>query len=655
MTRGPTPHALESHRSWASVPGSGTTAEAPRTTSSLGKPARPWDPRAKGGIQRRAPREVAIIGLGAWGLSVLERFVAVSRAQGPVAKTTIHVVEPGVPGAGIYDPGQPDYFIMNTVCGEMCLTPRPSESDCPYAISLYDWAVDRGYRWVGDACRRDPSGRPLTEHDFLPRRVMGEYLHWFYQQVVAARSPAMEVVHHRCSALDIVPQGSQRERVDLDDGTSVTVDHVIITSGHTDNATDLFEGRLYPAYPVEAYRRQIGSGRKVILAGMGLVAADVVAALTVGSGGYFTEVGTSLRYHASGREPAILAYSRGGVFHAAKAVAQRDATDEYQLRIWTDSTTADLRARRNAHGRLDARVDILPLIYAEMRLRYIAQALSQKLGVPAAHRASRRLVRAWREGAFAQIADSYSQVIGEFDPQSHVFPTEHLDFHDSDSYQSYVYDCLERDAQEALAIGGSSPVKAAYEVLRYLRDPMRQVIEFGALSAGSYRDFATNIRGRLTRLVAGPPVVRSRQALALMDAGVLRVPLGPDPHLSLTDPTSIELRSTRLVRPARESAEVVIRGHIDDPSVHRSASPLLSRLYGKGRITQMRLDGEELGSVDLTPDFHPISRNYEVQSRLWMFGVATEGARYFTYYVPSPRSRVRAFLDAQVCAQEICG
>ena len=36
-----------------------------------------------------------------------------------------------------------------------------------------------------------------------------------------------------------------------------------------------------------------------------------------------------------------------------------------------------------------------------------------------------------------------------------------------------------------------------------------------------------------------------------------------------------------------------------------------------------------------------------------MFGVLTEGVRHFTAYIPSPRSRIRAFEDVGACVAEI--
>jgi hypothetical protein len=36
-----------------------------------------------------------------------------------------------------------------------------------------------------------------------------------------------------------------------------------------------------------------------------------------------------------------------------------------------------------------------------------------------------------------------------------------------------------------------------------------------------------------------------------------------------------------------------------------------------------------------------------------MFGVVTEGIRHFTAYIPSPRSRIRAFEELGACVNEI--
>jgi len=76
--------------------------------------------------------EIAIIGLGSWGLSFLERIVTGSRSQwGPVR---VHIVEPGMPGSGVYAVDQPDYLILNTPCG-LSLIHISTRSEMARAVS----------------------------------------------------------------------------------------------------------------------------------------------------------------------------------------------------------------------------------------------------------------------------------------------------------------------------------------------------------------------------------------------------------------------------------------------------------------------------------------------------------------------------------------
>ena len=118
---------------------------------------------------------------------------------------------------------------------------------------------------------------------------------------------------------------------------------------------------------------------------------------------------------------------------------------------------------------------------------------------------------------------------GEFDPWVHFFGPRG-EYVSSKDYESQVYSMVEADLCESLR-GGSAPVKSAYEVLRHLRDLMRTVIEFKGLTLESYLDFRDNIKTRVNRIVAGPPAVRSKQLLALIDADIVTVPFGPSPSV----------------------------------------------------------------------------------------------------------------------------
>ena len=257
---------------------------------------------------------IAIVGVGPWGLCALERVVTLARMDLPRGiDVAVHLVEPGTPGSGVYDINQPDYLLLNNPCGQLTLYPFETESYQPsYAASLYDWAVSRGYRWVGDRCAIDRAGEPIEPHHFLPRRLMGEYLQWFYRALVASAPPNVHVAHHQTAAVDLVARRDGREEVRLADGSAVVVDHVIVTTGHTPNH-DVGGSRAIRPYPVTSYVDQIPAGTKVAVSGMGLVAVDVVTALTVGRGGKFVPDGGGLRYRPSGREPTLRLYNRSGL------------------------------------------------------------------------------------------------------------------------------------------------------------------------------------------------------------------------------------------------------------------------------------------------------------------------------------------------------
>ena len=153
--------------------------------------------------------------------------------------------------------------------------------------------------------------------------------------------------------------------------------------------------------------------------------------------------------------------------------------------------------------------------------------------------------------------------------------------------------------------------------------------------------------------IPGPPPLRSQQLLALFDAGVVRAPLGPNPELVAESDGRVTLRSTELAEPTSVTVNGVIRGHLDLPSLARSSSPLLTRLYAEGRLAQMTYGDTAVGSVAVSEDFHPYDACGRVQPHLSVLGVLTEGTRYFTHYIPSPRSRIRAVLDAQECVDAI--
>ncbi len=611
---------------------------------------------------------IAIVGLGPWGVCALERIVSGARhGMSAGSEVLVHVIEPATPGSGVYDVTLPDYLLLNNPCGQLSLYPIASEDDQPcYGVGLFDWAVARGYRWVGDRCVIDRSGAPIEPHHFLPRRLMGEYLQWFYRALLAGAPPCVKIFHHQSSAVDIVSKRRGAEEVFLSDGTSIRADHVIVTSGHTANHDP--EGGSVPAellpYPVAPYVEGVPAGANVAVSGMGLVAVDVMIALTVGRGGRFVERDHGLEYRPSGREPIINMFSRSGLCFTAKSVTGVDRTDVYKPLICTPEALDELSGRATGTRRLvDVRSELLPLMFAEMSARYYAQVAYQADAIDEAVMIRAQLRRAWERGEFHRMLDRIAARYGRFDAEALFFGHQPR-YSSSDDYEQFVYSSVVADLKEAEVPQGNSPEKSAAEVFRIFRDPMRTVVEQGGLSLESYLDFNADIVSRIHRLVAGPPALRSRQLLALMDAGLVRTPFGPAPAqgpvLDKPDrgpdaPAQTRIASTAFDRPYAKEMDYVIRGHIAEPRIDRSASELLTRLYQSGRVSQFRYGSVPVGSIDLTADSHPIDLHGRVQDRVWVFGVLTEGVRHFTHYIPSPKSRIRAFEELGMCIAEITG
>ena len=371
--------------------------------------------------------EMAIVGLGSWGLCVMER--TVRRAWRVRTPVRVHLVEPSQLGGGVYSAEQPDFLVLNNACGQLSLYAAPDgDALPPYYVGLHQWAVGCGYRWVGYECRIGAGGDPILPTDYLPRRLMGEYLAWFYDMLVAEAPPNLEIIRHYSAAVDISPALAGRESVLLDNGVTLSVDHVVLTSGHTWNHERGDDGgvRYLQAYPIESLDQSVPAGSSLAVAGMGLVGYDVLSALTIGRGGTYEDRGDRadrLRYVPSGREPIITLYSRSGAPYCAKSATGVDPYGQYQPVVCTPEEFAALtnpggsRARRH----VDFRAELLPLIFAEMQARYYIQSALLAGGDDESTEVRKVLRQGWLDGHYEKIVDALELRYGRFDPAAHLF------------------------------------------------------------------------------------------------------------------------------------------------------------------------------------------------------------------------------------------
>jgi uncharacterized NAD(P)/FAD-binding protein YdhS len=291
---------------------------------------------------------IAVVGVGPRGASVLERVISHCRRTGPPVELLL--VEPGDLGGGIHRPDQPDYLLLNTIAAQLTIfsdermTPGAPVTPGP---TFFEW------------CRARRSS--VRFDDFLPRRLLGEYLRWAVGELLRAVPPRLSVRHLRTTATAVRPDG-RGARVTLADGTELPVDLAVVTTGHglALPAPRPSDGIVPAPSRLPDQVEEIPAGAVVAVLGTGLTAMDVIASLTVGRGGTFTGDG----YRCSGAEPRIVLANRSGWLpHARPAVpAGRRAAPATHL-----TRTAIAAARRTTpDGRLDFREQVEPLIRREV-------------------------------------------------------------------------------------------------------------------------------------------------------------------------------------------------------------------------------------------------------------------------------------------------
>ncbi len=607
---------------------------------------------------------LAIIGLGSRGLSVLERIVTTARRAGPTGgPIRVEVVDPTCTGAGVHRATQPDYLLLNTTCENVSMFPDAStvgaEVDMP-GPSLYEWATERGLGIGRDGYTVGDRGRPIRPHDFLPRRLLGEYLGWFRDQVLRRAHGHVDVRLHRTEAIDMSLDDTGALVVELADGDRVAVDHAFLTTGYTPNRPvsghaprDHVRTRrghqvsrlVAEPYPLPDRVAAIAPGQVTAINGFGLSAMDVISSLTVGRDGEFTGTGARLRYRPSGREPALLLYSRSGA--PCRARPQGVAFGpRYRPVVLTPEHIDAVRSGRS--GPLDFDEDVLPLVLTEMRIGY---RLCEARCAGADEGALRReLAGAGGLAGTVGVLDSLDRHLGPFDAAAAFDGAPEMLLSDSSAYRKWFVEFVRTDLADGLLGFSRSPVKAALDILRDLRDTFRYVVDFGGLTDSSLDAFHRRTVPALNRAVVGPQYERHAELLALMDAGLLDVPFGPAPTTRWDDHHGRwTITSTQLAASHARDADWLVMAQVPLPAVDASASELVTALHRKGWIRPHRPGSRYISGIDIDPDQHPIDVQGEPVRQLSVLGVLCEGATFYNNLVPSPHVYSRPVHDAHRC------
>lgn len=601
---------------------------------------------------RPDPLAIGIVGLGPRGLTVLERILTLA-AHAPDRRFEVAVFEPGEPGTGLHSPGQPDYLLLNTIACQLSMFPDAAALGAPEerrGPNFFEWCLRRNVRIGEDGLPCGAGGRAVRETDFLPRRLLGEYLLWTFRTLMATAPPNVSVTIHRERAVEAVPRSGPAGFVLRgESGIEATVSRLFVCLGHT--------GRRSPAgspaakeiaapYPLPAATDAIPPGAATALGGFGLAAMDVLAGLTVGRGGRHVRRDGRQVYLPSGREPKIILFSRTGIPFRTRPDTTPDRK-KFQPLVLTPAAIAELRTQ-TADGRLDFERAVLPLLKQEMLAAYhIASAGLSGDGAAAALREVLSVAaRAGRlDAEFPALAERH----GTFSPDDHLLLTapEGLS---GDEYVRWVRNFIEADLAESSKGLARSPIKAALEVWRDLRDVLRSIVDFRGLDEASHEYYFGTVAQLSSRLVTGPQKERYEDLLAVMDAGIAEIFPGIDPTIASLPDGRISLRGKGDAAPVR-IIDHVVRARLATPGLIDTDSHFLTAL-GQAGLIRPRCARYGLDGIDVDALSHPLGAPDGLAKALWIFGPNVEGASYYNHYVPSSGAYSRAFADAHRAAVE---
>lgn len=585
-----------------------------------------------------APPAIALVGAGPRGTSVLERLCASVPELAPDIPLIVHVIDPAPAGPGqVWRTDQPGELLMNTVASQVTLFTDESvacEGPIRQGPSLYAWAAAGGAPALGP-------------DDYPTRACYGRYLDWAFRTVVANAPATVRVETHRARAVRLDDAEDGTQHLVLDDGTALSgLSAVVLAQGHLPVAPGAGPTRLAayaqrhglrhfaPANPADLDLSGIAPGEAVLLRGLGLNFFDHMALLTTGRGGSYARVRTAehgerLVYRPSGREPRLHAGSRRGVPHQARGDNAKGASGRHHPLVLTPDVITLFRRRADAGDPPDFLGEIWPRIAKEVETVYYETLLGPSAAPDSGFRAA-FLATAHGSAEEAAVLDAHGC------PEAARWSWERISrpyagrtFDGPDAFRDWLLGHLRRDAGHAALGNVDGPVKAALDVLRDVRNEVRQIVDHRGLSGMSRRDHLDRWYTPLNAFLSiGPPRRRIEEMTALIEAGVLRV-VGP--RTTVRAEGGVFVAESPDVPGSAVTATTLIEARLPEPDLRRGRDELLSRMLRTGQCRPHTIDGYETGGLDVSGrPYHLIDRQGRVHPGRFAVGVPTEGVHWVT-------------------------
>ncbi|GGL04258.1 adenylate cyclase [Sphaerisporangium melleum] len=610
------------------------------------------------------PFVVVIVGAGPRGTGVLERLLANAAELSPSRPLSIELVDPYPPGAGrVWREQQSPLMWMNATAENVTMFPDETvtiEGPIRPGPSLSEWAATEG------------SCPDVSCTTFATRQVQSRYLRWVFDKIIAEAPANVSVRVHATRATQIEGGTRTRQRVWLEDRDEpLTADMVVLAMGHLDavpgkdhqllaDFADRHDLRYLPcAYSADADLSMFEAGEDVLMRGMGAAFIDLMVLLTEGRGGRYEEQEDGrLRYVPSGREPRLHVGSRRGVPYRSK-ISYRLMGDPAPLPRFFSAPEVD--ARLAGRDRVDFWADLWPLMAKEIAYGYYHELFTAHPG---------RVTTRWEEFAAAYAGLDWdgepmralieASVPAEEDRLDFAAldrPLRGLDFPGSDELQRHVRDHIRADIDRRSDRRYSADLGAFLALLSvYGQMPL-----LTCLAKLPARSRVADVNGWWQSFFeyfgSGSPGERTRQLLALAEAGVVRF-AGADMWVEIDEEKGV-YRAGGAGTPDTVEASALIEARLPDADLRTCAEPLLRSLYHRGDAAEQVLADDDgfvhrTGLLHVSPeDFRVIARNGTPHPRRFALGPFTNVRQFATF--ARPRTNALSFRQNDRLARDVLG
>ncbi|WP_341395430.1 FAD/NAD(P)-binding protein [Arthrobacter sp. G119Y2] len=624
--------------------------------------------------------QVAVIGAGPRGISVVERTLAGYLALAPQDRPElgITVIDPFNPGPGhVWRTGQSRLFLMNTPSLFPTVVPAGATAAelaaSPTGLSFDQWRIlmadpDTGVHSGLSAGDREELAA-LTAGAFPSRALYGRYLEWTYARLEeAAAAAGVQLQHVRAEVLSLARRGSGPGwTLEAAGEGTLAADAVVLALGHLPAALSAEQDRLRdaadrhnlrylpPAVPSDVDFSVLPAGEPVLVRGLGLNFFDIMIQVTVGRGGRFVPsgqpAGRALRYEAGGREPILVAASRRGTPYRAKARLDTYVPRSVKLRYFTEEAAAVFRNEGILPG-FDH--DLWPLLHRDAVWAYystLARVAPDELSAPAAVfldelRAALDLPGPEWDAAKEKVLDRFVPAHRRTNLEALAQPLGRRPYAGAKDLDDAVLAYLEADAAGSAA-GEDDPLKMAIGALNAGRTVLKTIVADGGLAEASW---LTELRGWFEPLVeglaSGPPPERIEQLAALVRAGLVHF-VGPDPRFDVDEARGVFTGASPWTG-TEYAAKTLVEAMMPANRVDRNISPLLGGMLRDGLArpkVMMAADGTAVVTpgLDVTlPPYRPVGISGDPQEDLYVLGLQLSSVQWGTAIAAEAGSPARA-------------